>query len=120
MRLVADWVRSYASWPTSKDRAPYFASVLPGALRTKKYAKGNSTNLSVEGCPCTILIEGKASGTSRIQDLHRKGLYRVTAYNPTPGTDKAMRMHAQTAVLENGGVYLPRSAPWLGDYRLPG
>jgi predicted phage terminase large subunit-like protein len=27
-----------------------------------------------------------------------------------------MRMHAQTAVIENGFVYLPREARWLADY----
>jgi predicted phage terminase large subunit-like protein len=27
-----------------------------------------------------------------------------------------MRLHAQTAMFENGRVFLPRSAPWLADY----
>jgi hypothetical protein len=27
-----------------------------------------------------------------------------------------MRLHAQTATIENGFVYLPREAPWLLDY----
>ena len=30
--------------------------------------------------------------------------------------DKIMRMHAQTAMIENGFVYLPDTAPWLAEY----
>ena len=27
-----------------------------------------------------------------------------------------MRLHAQTATIENGFVHLPQSAPWLAEY----
>jgi hypothetical protein len=27
-----------------------------------------------------------------------------------------MRMHAQTAIIENGFVYIPETAPWLAEY----
>jgi hypothetical protein len=27
-----------------------------------------------------------------------------------------MRLHAQTAVIENGFVYIPETAPWLAEY----
>jgi phage terminase large subunit-like protein len=27
-----------------------------------------------------------------------------------------MRMHAQTAMIENGFVHIPQSAPWLAEY----
>jgi len=27
-----------------------------------------------------------------------------------------MRLHAQTATIENGFVWLPEAAPWLADY----
>jgi hypothetical protein len=30
--------------------------------------------------------------------------------------DKIMRLHAQTATIENGFVHLPRDAHWLADY----
>jgi hypothetical protein len=33
-----------------------------------------------------------------------------------PDGDKTMRLHAQTATIENGFVYLPREAHWLADY----
>jgi predicted phage terminase large subunit-like protein len=64
--------------------------------------------------PSVILIEDKASGTQLIQDLIESGLSKVTRYNPEG--DKTMRLHAQTATMENGFVHLPRDAHWLADY----
>ena len=61
-----------------------------------------------------MLIEDKASGTQLIQELIADGLYAVTRYQPQ--TDKIMRMHAQTAMIENGFVCLPDTAPWLNAY----
>jgi predicted phage terminase large subunit-like protein len=63
-----------------------------------------------------VLIEDKASGTQLIQDLQAEHITKITPYQPPSGSDKIMRMHAQTAHFENGFVLLPRSAPWLGDY----
>jgi predicted phage terminase large subunit-like protein len=63
-----------------------------------------------------ILIEDKASGTQLIQELQTEHLFGVTPYEPPTGTDKIMRLHAQTAWFENGLVFLPRNAPWLADY----
>jgi predicted phage terminase large subunit-like protein len=64
--------------------------------------------------PSVILIEDKASGTQLIQELIEAGLSKVTRYKPDG--DKIMRLHAQTATIENGFVYLPREADWLADY----
>src|SRR5208337_4368397 len=33
-----------------------------------------------------------------------------------PEGDKIMRLHAQTATIENGLVWLPEEAPWLADF----
>lgn len=66
----------------------------------------------------TVLIEDKASGTQLIQDLRADGVFAVKAYEPPSGTDKIMRLHAQTATFENGHVLLPHQAPWLADYVL--
>ena len=63
-----------------------------------------------------ILIEDRASGTQLIQDLQAEGLMGVIAYGPPAGTDKLMRLHAQTALFENGNVLLPRQKHWLQDY----
>jgi predicted phage terminase large subunit-like protein len=64
--------------------------------------------------PSVVLIEDKASGTQLIQELIEEGLQAVTRYQPQ--SDKIMRMHAQTAVIENGFVHLPDAAPWLALY----
>jgi predicted phage terminase large subunit-like protein len=61
-----------------------------------------------------VLIEDMASGTQLIQELIVDGCYAVTKYKPE--CDKVMRMHAQTAVIENGFVYVPQTAPWLAEY----
>ena len=62
-----------------------------------------------------VLIEDKASGTQLIQELVAEGLHAVTRYQPQ--ADKIMRMHAQTAMIENGFVHLPKEAGWLAEYR---
>jgi predicted phage terminase large subunit-like protein len=64
--------------------------------------------------PDVVLIEDRASGTQLIQELVALGLHAVTRYRPQ--TDKVMRMHAQTATIENGFVNLPQAAPWLAEY----
>jgi len=84
--------------------------------------------------PSVVLIENKASGTQLIQELVADGLHAVTRYQPRQ--DKVMRsrrcqrqclsrqaklrfaesMHAQTAMIENGFVHLPKAAPWLSAY----
>jgi len=61
-----------------------------------------------------VLIEDKASGTQLIQELIFEGCHRVTRYDPT--CDKIMRLHAQTALIENGFVHIPETAPWLAEY----
>jgi predicted phage terminase large subunit-like protein len=64
--------------------------------------------------PSVVLIEDKASGTQLIQELIAEGLHAVTRSQPQ--SDKIMRMHAQTAMIENGFVYIPETAPWLAQY----
>ncbi len=61
-----------------------------------------------------VLIEDKASGTQLIQELIVDGCHAVTRYQPDG--DKIMRLHAQTAMIENGFVHLPETAPWLAEY----
>lgn len=67
--------------------------------------------------PKNIIIEDKASGTQLIQDLNQKGIRNIYPYMPPTGTDKIMRLHAQTDVFEQGQIYLPEQAPWLDVYR---
>ena len=63
-----------------------------------------------------VLIEDKASGTQLIQDLKFDGLFGIRAYEAPKGSDKTLRLYAQTAEFESGHVLLPRSAPWLDAY----
>jgi predicted phage terminase large subunit-like protein len=64
--------------------------------------------------PQVILIEDRASGTQLIQELIAEGLHGVQKCNPSG--DKIMRLHAQTATIENGFVYLPAEANWVPAY----
>src|SRR5882724_13183339 len=61
-----------------------------------------------------VLIEDKASGTQLIQELIFDGCHGATRYQPT--NDKIMRLNSQTAIIENGFVYIPEAAPWLAEY----
>jgi predicted phage terminase large subunit-like protein len=61
-----------------------------------------------------IVIEDKASGTQLIQELIADGCHGVARYQPD--CEKIMRLHAQTAMIENGFVHIPESAPWLAEY----
>jgi predicted phage terminase large subunit-like protein len=61
-----------------------------------------------------VLIEDKSSGTQLIQELIADGCHGVTCYRPE--CDKIMRLHAQTAMIENGFVHIPETAPWLAEY----
>jgi predicted phage terminase large subunit-like protein len=62
-----------------------------------------------------VLIEDKASGTQLIQELIAEGCHGITRYQPD--CEKIMRLHAQTAMIENGFVHIPETAPWLAEYR---
>ena len=64
--------------------------------------------------PQAIVIEDRASGTQLIQDLIGDGISHVARFSPDG--DKIMRLHAQSAVIENGFVFVPEEAPWLADY----
>jgi len=78
------------------------------ALKRAVREQQNLFNASV------VLIEDKASGTQLIQELVVEGCHSMTRYQPTG--DKTMRMHAQTAMIENGFVHIPETAPWLAEY----
>ena len=64
--------------------------------------------------PSLILVEDKTSGTQLIQKLIEGGLSMVMRCKPDG--DKIMRLHAQTATIENGFVHVPREEHWLADY----
>ena len=61
-----------------------------------------------------ILIEDASSGVQLVQQLKDQCVYSIKAVKPEG--DKAVRLSAQSPVIENGFVYLPREAHWLEEY----
>jgi predicted phage terminase large subunit-like protein len=59
------------------------------------------------------LPSGLTRGTILLATCWRRRT-AVTRYQPQ--SDKIMRMHAQTAMIENGFVHLPKEAAWLAEY----
>lgn len=68
--------------------------------------------------PRSLLIEDKGSGTALIQQLRAEsnGITYPTAF--IPKEDKLTRLHAQSAWIEGGHIWLPEQAPWLEDLRI--
>jgi predicted phage terminase large subunit-like protein len=52
--------------------------------------------------PTNILIEDKSSGISLIHELESEYIYSVDACKSDPGSDKYMRLAAQSIKVENG------------------
>jgi predicted phage terminase large subunit-like protein len=63
-----------------------------------------------------VLIEDKASGTQLIQNLKARWMPGIEPYDPPAGSDKILRLYAQTAEFESGRVVLPHAASWLEEY----
>jgi predicted phage terminase large subunit-like protein len=64
--------------------------------------------------PRNILIEDTGVGTALAQELHREGLPIIAM--PLFGLDKISRMSVQSAKIEQGRLFLPERAAWLGDF----
>jgi predicted phage terminase large subunit-like protein len=62
-----------------------------------------------------VVIEDKGSGTSLIQEL-KSEIWCLEGYTPNQGSDKLIRLDAQSIKFESGRVYLPSQAPWLEEY----
>lgn len=61
-----------------------------------------------------VLVEDVTTGRSLLQDL-RRGLHRRVIALPPRG-DKVMRFSAQSAVIEQGRVFIPKDAHWLNEF----
>jgi predicted phage terminase large subunit-like protein len=79
--------------------------------------KRRIVELAIQWNARNIIIEDKGSGTSLIQQLRTEhhGIPYPTAF--LPRDDKITRLHAQSARIEAGHVWLPERAPWLEDLR---
>ena len=100
------------TWGLQGPKA-YLLHVLRARLNYPDVKRAVRTQAEVHRAT-VVLIEDHASGTQLIQELLYDGLTSVKAVTSTG--DKVMRMHAQTAAMENGFVYLPTTAPWLAEY----
>jgi len=63
-----------------------------------------------------VLIEDKASGTQLIQTSGPTGCSLSKPYVPLPGSDKTLRLYAQTAEFESGRVLLPEPFHGFSEY----
>lgn len=63
-----------------------------------------------------VLIEDRSSGIPLIQDLKLDGVYKIIECKPEPGTDKYMRLAAESVKFERGKVFVPKQAPWVDDF----
>jgi predicted phage terminase large subunit-like protein len=61
-----------------------------------------------------VFVEDHASGTQVIQELRRENFGKIRGIKHT--SDKEVRMVNQTALIENGFVFIPEAAPWLEAY----
>ena len=61
-----------------------------------------------------VLVEDASSGQALLQELRNDNFYLVEAIKPKG--DKTMRLHAVSAAIEAGQVFVPNQAPWLDDY----
>lgn len=68
--------------------------------------------------PRSLIVEDKGAGTALIQQLRSEahGIAYPTAF--APRDDKITRLHAQSARIEAGHVWLPGQASWLEDLRI--
>jgi len=68
--------------------------------------------------PDHLIIEDKGVGTPLIQQLRAERHPNVPTITPfVPKEDKLTRLHAQSARIEAGEVWLPQRAPWLDGLR---
>mgnify|MGYP003645534492 FL=1 len=64
--------------------------------------------------PETVIIEGKASGQSLIQELRRMGI-PVIDFTPGRGQDKHSRVNAVSPIFESGQVWYPEGEDWAEE-----
>ena len=66
--------------------------------------------------PNAVLIEDAASGQSLIQDLRQTT--RIPLHPIRPDKDKIARVNAIADIVASGRVFIPDTAPWLGEWLL--
>jgi predicted phage terminase large subunit-like protein len=98
------------------EKDAYLAHVYRGRLEYPQLRR-KVVGLAAEHGATTILVENAGPGMNLLQDLSTtmpEGMTRPIGVKPEGS--KVERMVAQSAKIEAGHVYLPKSAPWLGDF----
>ncbi len=131
---VASQMTIHQSWDTASkadEHHDYSVCTTWGAVGDKLYLlhidrarrdfpalKRRIVELGREWKTRTILIEDKGAGTSLIQQLRseQNGVPYPVAF--VPKDDKVTRLHAQSARIEAGHVWLPERAAWLEELRI--
>ncbi len=91
--LDAKAVAGYATSAGHLSFVDFLLNIIPSSVGDA-FVRGNILQ---------IILFGVAEGLSVVRGIK-------------PADDKIMRLHAQTATIENGFVHLPTSAPWLADF----
>ena len=94
------------------DRSYYLMHVLRERLDYPSL-KARAIAHAHEYKPNKILIEDTGVGKGLVPELKNAGL---TAIAVKPEGSKKTRMSIQSTNFESGLVFLPKQAPWLGDY----
>ena len=131
---VASQMTIHQSWDTASkadEHHDYSVCTTWGVISDKLYLlhidrarrdfpalKRRIIELAREWKTRTILIEDKGAGTSLIQQLRseQNGVPYPVAF--VPKDDKVTRLHAQSARIEAGHVWLPERAAWLEELRI--
>ncbi len=126
-KVVQSWDTGFSEEPTSSfsvcttwgllDKNWHLLDLVRGRY---VYAdlKHHAFALNRKWTPDFIIIERAASGHALLQDFRILGDPRIRICPITPKIDKALRLEAAAAELEEGNFLLPRNAPWLKALRL--
>jgi predicted phage terminase large subunit-like protein len=126
MRIVQSWdvammtsgrndYSACSTWLVHKNDA-YLVHVYRGRLEYPDLRR-KVIGLAAEHRATSVLIEDAGPGMNLLQDLRATmpgGMTRPIGLKPEGS--KADRMAAQSAKIEAGHVYLPKSAAWLGEF----
>ena len=102
---VTIWVDEVSRKNLLASLAQFFSSVEVGSPAVLK-AQADQHGATV------VLIEDKASGTSLRQELRAEG-FVIAQPAPSLDGDKIMRLHGQTAKIQNGFALFPSEAAWI-------
>ena len=103
------------TWGECNDGNHYLLDVFVERMEYPRL-KLKVVDMYLDWKPHTILIEDKSSGIALIQDLRDDPTINLDIVPINPVLDKVTRMATASLIIEQGKVFLPVHASWLGDY----